>query len=178
MNTKFRIIDNASWCCTVLLIPVATILWACRSGSDTAKTSVEVRSERPAEWIHPDSLTVQEFFSIMCGGEYDPIANFVSFQGAFPKNWASKTDTIFLKAKIASTKKCACYVNAMSSHIPLCDSADEGGYAKMILDQLSKGGDISFGLDACPKFDTIYSSAIKPKTEHTKNPDSNGIGSK
>lgn len=102
--------------------------------------------------LKTDSLGVQEFFSNLCDFQYDTTFNMLTISGLFPNNWAStREDISFLKSKLGSSKKCACYVSAMSSNLPLNDYAEEGGYAYLILGRLTKEKSQIFGLYACPK---------------------------
>jgi hypothetical protein len=76
----------------------------------------------------------------------------LTISGFFPDNWVSSQEDIdFLKSKLGSTKKCACYVSAMSSNLPMKDYAEEGGYAYLILSRLSKKQSQILGLYSCPK---------------------------
>jgi hypothetical protein len=137
-------------CISLLIAVTASYLVGCRSANIATKDGNKVKTENRDPWLYAESLTVQEFFSELCDIDYDSIANFAPIDGHFPVNWA-KSDAAFLKSKLGSSKKCACYLSTMSSNIPLHDSADEGGYASAILDQLSRGQNISFELYSCPK---------------------------
>lgn len=77
--------------------------------------------------------------------------NVITMEKEFTKDWIKEAEIDTLMTLITSREKCKCILNPMSSHIPIGDSADLGGYTIEILKAYRQNRSFQFKLWACPK---------------------------
>lgn len=69
----------------------------------------------------------------------------------FPENWVNYKDIEKLIPLISSEKKCLNFMNVFSSHIPVNDYSNVGGYAILFINSYRTKSKVKMGLYNCPK---------------------------
>lgn len=122
------------------------------------KTIASAKDLTPIEFLQILLDTSQLFLN--ASGNLDPFP-FVTMQHDFPKNWINETNINDLIPLIYSQQQCKCYVNPISSFLPLDSTANIGGFAIAMVNAYKEKEPVNFGLYTCPKFDKIEADLLK-----------------
>lgn len=94
-----------------------------------------------------------KFIELLKIKEKDNNTPYVVLRGDFKKDFINNKDIKVLISLIHSKEKCKCYVNELSSFIPLEDSSDIGGVALSLIDDFKNNVNPTLKLWDCPKMD-------------------------
>lgn len=112
-------------------------------------------------WLTPHEITPISFLnSVVLQNDKDTFINVITLVDEFPVDWVKPSDLDSLISLIASTKKCNCIINPLSSYIPTNMNADIGGYALLFINSFRQKSKIDFGQYSCPKTDEQSVEAI------------------
>jgi len=73
--------------------------------------------------------------------------------GDFPIDWVKEEHIGYLIESLESKEICGCYLNPLSSHLPIGEFAEKGGYAGIFIKAYKEKRKVELGLYSCPKVD-------------------------
>lgn len=107
------------------------------------------------QWLTPNQFTPISFIHTAAKKSVQSNSiNVITMVDDFPQNWVKDKDVDSLLAYIESTEKCNCFLNPLSSYIPVNNHADVGGYAIIFINSFRYKQKVDLGLYSCPKTDS------------------------
>ncbi len=120
----------------------------------TIHTDTLLQNSDTVQWLTPNDFTPISFLkAVINQNDKDTLIYVITMVDEFPVDWVKQSDIDTLVTLIASTKKCNCFLNPLSSYIPTNKNADIGGYAIIFINSFRHKSKINLGLYSCPKTD-------------------------
>jgi len=102
---------------------------------------------------NPSNLTPLSFIQTLSNAYHpDQSIHLTTMMNDFPENWVTAKDIDSLLILASSRRKCNCFQNLVSSHIPF-DNAEVGGFATIFINSFKQNKKVDLGFGACPKTD-------------------------
>jgi hypothetical protein len=102
--------------------------------------------------LNPNKLSPASFLnSVIDNNNNDTLFKVITLEVEFPCDWVTISDIDTLMRLITSKKACYCYYNLLSSHIPVHEKADIGGYSIILINSFRQKTKIDLGSFNCPK---------------------------
>ena len=79
----------------------------------------------------------------------------------FPIDWVKEKHIEYLISILESKEVCGCFINPLSSYLPLDDFSEKGGYARIFLQAYKENKKVELGLYSCPKVDDKINAELK-----------------
>lgn len=103
-------------------------------------------------WLTSKDLTPISFLkAVIKQNDNDTLINVLTMIDEFPVDWVKQSDIDTLVTLITSTKECKCFLNPLSSSIPINKNADVGGYAIIFANSFRHKSKINLGHYSCPQ---------------------------
>ncbi len=111
------------------------------------------KSYNPISFIKEASKTLKT--------EKDTLRIGMIIKNQFPIDWVKKEHIAPLFSLLESKEVCGCYLNPLSSYIPVDDFAEEGGYAGIFIESFMENKKVDLGLYSCPKVNEKLNEKLK-----------------
>jgi hypothetical protein len=79
----------------------------------------------------------------------------------FPIDWVKEKHIEYLISILESKEVCGCFINPLSSYLPLDDFAEKGGYAGIFIKAYKEKQKVELGLYSCPKVDKKLNAELR-----------------
>jgi hypothetical protein len=93
--------------------------------------------------------------------EKDTIRIGMTMTDEFPIDWVKEEHIEYLISILESKEVCGCFINPLSSYLPLDDFAEKGGFAGIFLQAYKENRKVELGLYHCPKVDEKLNEELK-----------------
>lgn len=93
--------------------------------------------------------------------EKDTLRIGMTMTDEFPIDWIKEKHIEYLISILDSKETCDCFINPLSSYLPLDDSAEKGGYASLFIKAYKEKEKIELGLYSCPKVNEKLNGELK-----------------
>ncbi len=93
--------------------------------------------------------------------EKDTLRIGITMTDEFPIDWVKEKHIEYLISTLESKEVCGCFINPLSSYLPLDDFAEKGGYAGIFLQAYKENRKVELGLYSCPKIDKKLNAELK-----------------
>ncbi|GAA5024544.1 hypothetical protein GCM10011506_08240 [Marivirga lumbricoides] len=129
----------------------------------STETTTEQIKQKKYNWPEPEDYTPLSFIEevrIRDGEHGDTLFRVLTMIDKFSNDWVKRNDIDTLMNLIQSTEKCACFLNPLSSYIPIDDYAEIGGFARLFIQSYKENQPIDLGLYLCPKVDKLKNEEL------------------